>query len=96
MLELIQEVWDVIGGCSDPKASCLVSSQVMFVGIEALLSFSCSSNYISYLKKKTFCHQVSSVTSGFQAAVDLLSPLALFQFSAVTRGKESPSEKSKC
>ncbi|NWU61997.1 MFS10 protein, partial [Pterocles burchelli] len=36
--------------------------------------------------------RVSSVTSGFQAAVDLLSPLALFQFSAVTRGKESPSE----
>ncbi|KFP75027.1 PREDICTED: major facilitator superfamily domain-containing protein 10 [Apaloderma vittatum] len=35
--------------------------------------------------------RVSSVTSGFQAAVDLLSPLALFQFSAVTRGKESPS-----
>ncbi|XP_063192585.1 major facilitator superfamily domain-containing protein 10 isoform X2 [Chroicocephalus ridibundus] len=38
--------------------------------------------------------RVSSVVSGFQAAVDLLSPLALFQFSAVTRGKESPSEKS--
>ncbi|NWU94781.1 MFS10 protein, partial [Upupa epops] len=38
--------------------------------------------------------RVSSVTSGFQAAVDLLSPLALFQFSAVTRGKESPSEKN--
>ncbi|NXQ94160.1 MFS10 protein, partial [Sagittarius serpentarius] len=38
--------------------------------------------------------RVSSVTSGFQAAVDLLSPLALFQFSAVTRGKESPSEES--
>ncbi|XP_069651104.1 major facilitator superfamily domain-containing protein 10 isoform X2 [Haliaeetus albicilla] len=37
---------------------------------------------------------VSSVTSGFQAAVDLLSPLALFQFSAVTRGKESPSEEN--
>lgn len=36
------------------------------------------------------------MTSGFQAAVDLLSPLALFQFSAVTRGKESPSEQSKC
>ncbi|KAJ7403336.1 Nucleolar protein 14 [Pitangus sulphuratus] len=37
---------------------------------------------------------VSSVTSGFQAAVDLLSPLALFQFSAVTRGKESPSQEN--
>ncbi|KAM6261319.1 major facilitator superfamily domain-containing protein 10 isoform 2-T4 [Porphyrio hochstetteri] len=37
---------------------------------------------------------VSSVMSGFQAAVDLLSPLALFQFSAVTRGKESPSDKN--
>ncbi|NXD66425.1 MFS10 protein, partial [Eolophus roseicapillus] len=38
--------------------------------------------------------RVSSVTSGFQAAVDLLSPLALFQFSAVTRGKESLSEEN--
>ncbi|XP_014750754.1 PREDICTED: major facilitator superfamily domain-containing protein 10 isoform X2 [Sturnus vulgaris] len=38
--------------------------------------------------------RVPSVTSGFQAAVDLLSPLALFQFSAVTRGKESPSEQN--
>ncbi|KFQ61532.1 Major facilitator superfamily domain-containing protein 10, partial [Pelecanus crispus] len=38
--------------------------------------------------------RVSSVTSGFRAAVDLLSPLALFQFSAVTRGKESPSEEN--
>ncbi|XP_071609468.1 major facilitator superfamily domain-containing protein 10 isoform X2 [Heliangelus exortis] len=37
---------------------------------------------------------VSSVTSRFQAAVDLLSPWALFQFSAVTRGKESPSEEN--
>ncbi|XP_030348735.1 major facilitator superfamily domain-containing protein 10 isoform X2 [Strigops habroptila] len=37
---------------------------------------------------------VSSVTSGFQTAVDLLSPLALFRFSAVTRGKESPSEEN--
>ncbi|XP_061849846.1 major facilitator superfamily domain-containing protein 10 [Colius striatus] len=36
--------------------------------------------------------RVSSVTSGFQAALDLLSPLALFQFSAVTRRKESPSQ----
>lgn len=35
------------------------------------------------------------MTSGFQAAVDLLSPLALFQFSAVTRGKDSPSKESK-
>ncbi|KAM9027628.1 major facilitator superfamily domain-containing protein 10 isoform 2-T4 [Ara ararauna] len=39
-------------------------------------------------------NRVSSVTSGFQAAVDLLSPLALFRFSAVTRGKESPSEEN--
>ncbi|NXV85749.1 MFS10 protein, partial [Calonectris borealis] len=38
--------------------------------------------------------RVSSVMSGFQAAVDLLSPLALFRFSAVTQGKESPSEES--
>ncbi|XP_006032395.1 major facilitator superfamily domain-containing protein 10 isoform X1 [Alligator sinensis] len=38
--------------------------------------------------------RVSSVTSGFQAAVDLLSPLALFQFSAVTRGKDSPSKEN--
>ncbi|NXP92863.1 MFS10 protein, partial [Passerina amoena] len=38
--------------------------------------------------------RVPSVTSGFQAAVDLLSPLALFQFSAVTRGKDSPSEQN--
>ncbi|KAM9286447.1 major facilitator superfamily domain-containing protein 10 [Cariama cristata] len=38
--------------------------------------------------------RVSSVMSGFQAAVDLLSPLALFRFSALTRGKESPSEEN--
>ncbi|NXA45707.1 MFS10 protein, partial [Nothocercus julius] len=38
--------------------------------------------------------RVSSVTSGFQATVDLLSPLALFQFSAVTRGRDSPSAKN--
>ncbi|XP_068799617.1 major facilitator superfamily domain-containing protein 10 isoform X1 [Struthio camelus] len=38
--------------------------------------------------------RVSSVTSGFQVAVDLLSPLALFQFSAVSRGRDSPSEKN--
>ncbi|NWI13791.1 MFS10 protein, partial [Crypturellus soui] len=38
--------------------------------------------------------RVSSVTSGFQAAVDLLSPLALFQFSAVTRERDSPSAKN--
>ncbi|XP_031797577.1 major facilitator superfamily domain-containing protein 10 isoform X1 [Sarcophilus harrisii] len=35
--------------------------------------------------------RVSSVLSGFQAASDLLSPVALFQFLAVTRGKDSPS-----
>ncbi|NXP69503.1 MFS10 protein, partial [Ramphastos sulfuratus] len=38
--------------------------------------------------------RVSSVASGFQAAVDLLSPMALFRFSAVTRGEESPSEEN--
>ncbi|NXP48554.1 MFS10 protein, partial [Heliornis fulica] len=38
--------------------------------------------------------RVSSVMSGFQTAVDLLSPLALFQFSAVTRGEESPPAKN--
>ncbi|XP_068926940.1 major facilitator superfamily domain-containing protein 10 isoform X2 [Petaurus breviceps papuanus] len=37
--------------------------------------------------------RVSSVLSGFQAASDLLSPVALFQFSAVTRGKDSPSRE---
>uniref|UniRef100_A0A8C2U6J5 Major facilitator superfamily domain containing 10 n=1 Tax=Coturnix japonica TaxID=93934 RepID=A0A8C2U6J5_COTJA len=38
--------------------------------------------------------RVSSVTSGFQAAADLLSPLALFRFSAVTQGKEAPSDQN--
>uniref|UniRef100_A0A8C8VL57 Major facilitator superfamily domain-containing protein 10 n=1 Tax=Pelusios castaneus TaxID=367368 RepID=A0A8C8VL57_9SAUR len=38
--------------------------------------------------------RVSSMMSGFQAGTDLLSPLALFQFSAVTRGKDSPSREN--
>ncbi|XP_042668822.1 major facilitator superfamily domain-containing protein 10 isoform X3 [Centrocercus urophasianus] len=38
--------------------------------------------------------RVSSVTTGFQAAADLLSPLALFRFSAVTQGKEAPSDQN--
>ncbi|KAL2305414.1 hypothetical protein Nmel_007400 [Mimus melanotis] len=60
-----------------------------------LLSVSSSSYDIRLLKKPlSVFDQVPSVTSGFHAAVDLLSPLALFQFSAVTRGKESPSEQN--
>ncbi|XP_040555260.1 major facilitator superfamily domain-containing protein 10 isoform X4 [Gallus gallus] len=39
--------------------------------------------------------RVSSVTTGFQAAADLLSPMALFRFSAVTQGKEAPSDQSR-
>ncbi|XP_075426582.1 major facilitator superfamily domain-containing protein 10 [Ascaphus truei] len=39
-------------------------------------------------------NRVSSVMSGYQGASDLLSPVALFQFSAVTRRKESPSRES--
>ncbi|XP_067414998.1 major facilitator superfamily domain-containing protein 10 isoform X2 [Emydura macquarii macquarii] len=38
--------------------------------------------------------RVPSMMSGFQAGIDLLSPLALFQFSAVTRGKDSPSREN--
>ncbi|XP_072190092.1 major facilitator superfamily domain-containing protein 10 isoform X2 [Excalfactoria chinensis] len=38
--------------------------------------------------------RVSSVTTGFQAAADLLSPLALFRFSAITQGKEAPSDQN--
>uniref|UniRef100_A0A8V0Z0W3 Major facilitator superfamily domain containing 10 n=1 Tax=Gallus gallus TaxID=9031 RepID=A0A8V0Z0W3_CHICK len=38
--------------------------------------------------------RVSSVTTGFQAAADLLSPMALFRFSAVTQGKEAPSDQN--
>ncbi|XP_042727185.1 major facilitator superfamily domain-containing protein 10 isoform X1 [Lagopus leucura] len=38
--------------------------------------------------------RVSSVTTRFQAAADLLSPLALFRFSAVTQGKEAPSDQN--
>lgn len=34
------------------------------------------------------------MTTGFQAAADLLSPLALFRFSAVTQGKEAPSDQN--
>lgn len=96
----VQKVWIVIGAHSNLNARCLVSSQMICVGVEAhlwSLSVSSSGYCIRVLNKPpSVFDQVSSVTSGFQAAVDLLSPLALFQFSAVTRGKESPSEQSKC
>ncbi|XP_006875393.1 PREDICTED: major facilitator superfamily domain-containing protein 10 [Chrysochloris asiatica] len=36
--------------------------------------------------------RASSVTPGFRAAVDLLSPLALFRFSAVARGQDPPAQ----
>ncbi|KAK1174747.1 major facilitator superfamily domain-containing protein 10-like [Acipenser oxyrinchus oxyrinchus] len=39
-------------------------------------------------------NRVPSVNSGLQESVDLLSPMALFQFSAVTRRKDSPSKES--
>ncbi|MBN3322124.1 MFS10 protein, partial [Atractosteus spatula] len=39
-------------------------------------------------------NRVSSVTSGIQESTDLLSPLALFQFTAVTRRQDSPSKES--
>ncbi|KAG8453430.1 hypothetical protein GDO86_000162 [Hymenochirus boettgeri] len=39
-------------------------------------------------------NRVSSVAAGFQGASDLLSPFALFHFSAVTRRKDSPSSES--
>ncbi|KAG8591282.1 hypothetical protein GDO81_000111 [Engystomops pustulosus] len=39
-------------------------------------------------------NRVKSMMVGFQGASDLLSPLSLFQFSAVTRRKESPSQES--
>ncbi|XP_029447927.1 major facilitator superfamily domain-containing protein 10 [Rhinatrema bivittatum] len=38
--------------------------------------------------------RLSSVLSGFQEAVDLLSPFRLFQFSAITRRKDFPSRES--
>uniref|UniRef100_A0A8D0L8U1 Major facilitator superfamily domain-containing protein 10 n=1 Tax=Sphenodon punctatus TaxID=8508 RepID=A0A8D0L8U1_SPHPU len=52
--------------------------------------------FIFFLLPETLSKEkrVSSVISGFQAAADLLSPLALFQFSAVTRGKDSPSREN--
>ncbi|XP_005998244.1 major facilitator superfamily domain-containing protein 10 isoform X1 [Latimeria chalumnae] len=37
--------------------------------------------------------RVTTVSSGFQEATDLLSPLALFQFTAVTRTKDSLSKE---
>ncbi|XP_064153530.1 major facilitator superfamily domain-containing protein 10 isoform X1 [Anguilla rostrata] len=43
------------------------------------------------LRKDT---KVSSVSSGFQETRDLLSPVALFRFSAVTRREDSPSKQS--
>ncbi|XP_053314189.1 major facilitator superfamily domain-containing protein 10 [Spea bombifrons] len=39
-------------------------------------------------------NRVSSVMAGFQEASDLLSPIALFRFSAVTRRRDSPSNES--
>ncbi|XP_069488164.1 major facilitator superfamily domain-containing protein 10 [Ambystoma mexicanum] len=39
-------------------------------------------------------NRLSSVTSVFQEAGDLVSPIALFNFSAVTRRKDSPSRES--
>ncbi|KAM9329487.1 major facilitator superfamily domain-containing protein 10 [Gastrophryne carolinensis] len=39
-------------------------------------------------------NRVSSMMVGFQGAVDLISPVSLFQFSAVTRRKDSPSAES--
>ncbi|NXY86595.1 MFS10 protein, partial [Alcedo cyanopectus] len=52
--------------------------------------------FIFFLLPETLPREqrVPSLTSGFQAAGDLLSPWALFQFSALTRGKESPSEEN--
>lgn len=43
-----------------------------------------------------FCSlQAPSITLGFRAAADLLSPLALLRFSAVARGQDPPSGESK-
>ncbi|XP_075400747.1 major facilitator superfamily domain-containing protein 10 isoform X2 [Tenrec ecaudatus] len=39
-------------------------------------------------------HQAPSITPGFQATADLLSPLALLRFSAVARGQEPPTRGS--
>ncbi|XP_073513320.1 major facilitator superfamily domain-containing protein 10 isoform X2 [Phyllobates terribilis] len=39
-------------------------------------------------------NRVSSMMVGFQGASDLLSPVSLFQFSAVTRRKDRPSQES--
>ena len=39
--------------------------------------------------------QAPSITLGFRAAVDLLSPLALLCFSAVARGPDPPTGVSK-
>ncbi|MBN3281055.1 MFS10 protein, partial [Polyodon spathula] len=39
-------------------------------------------------------NRISSVNSGLQESVDLLSPVALFQFSAITRRNDSPSKES--
>ncbi|EMP35550.1 Major facilitator superfamily domain-containing protein 10 [Chelonia mydas] len=52
-----------------------------------------ASTYNSVNTAPAFC-LVSSMMCGFQAGIDLLSPLALFQFSAVTRGKDSPSRQN--
>ncbi|NP_001084807.1 uncharacterized protein LOC431848 [Xenopus laevis] len=39
-------------------------------------------------------NRVPSVTAGFKGASDLLSPVALFNFSAITRRKDSPSTEN--
>ncbi|NP_001088384.1 major facilitator superfamily domain containing 10 L homeolog [Xenopus laevis] len=39
-------------------------------------------------------NRVPSVTAGFKGASDLLSPVALFHFSAITRRKDSPSTEN--
>ncbi|KAG9479551.1 hypothetical protein GDO78_011530 [Eleutherodactylus coqui] len=39
-------------------------------------------------------NRVSSIIFGFQGVSDLLSPVSLFHFSAVTRGKDRPTQES--
>lgn len=38
---------------------------------------------------------IKAATSGFGESKDLLSPMSLFQFTAVTRVKDPPMEESK-
>lgn len=42
-----------------------------------------------------FLPQAPSVTLGFHAAANLLSPLALLRFAAVTYSRDPPAEDSK-